>query len=638
MFTESDIKSIFALFPPQTSADFVPRLSLASSGNGFVTLQFVQANFRSRVMRETERILLSEFANDLDISTTLVQQLVQSHPGLCLLSADQESIIPTSERDIVLEKLSKLLSSGLHAKADLVASYDVCSKSLDDLLTNMEQEIINIDEFLCTKSYENEISANIKSKVRQALDEMQIVTVSPEDLSGNPPAWFISRILEELLQSEDLASKITIEKDSTRVTCTPKQLVESRRHATIESLKSGELPCLDLKSFGKEYSKLVPAYDDAVSFFEKIDEADIVDTFAVSKPWVAQIEHSCIRILEQEGCTLDVAQVIGSHLPPSIRDRIVAQIKDSIIAAFAERPQEQRIIRVGPLILTEARRECALEELAGYTKADAETQWQALRNDPTRTEDIKFSRERIRERIPSNGLVQRLLTDEKPVERMLDEHFWQAIAALEATNEADFAAYWTDRVIARFQTYQAGLSHVGDEKLRQQLAELLAAYVHQDLVPDTIAKARAQGLVLSRKTRKNLTRLSSILDAAKTMDVPSMTTALEKFAKKQGIAAPEEASLAKAKQGMMDDMLRRLQKQKASDGPVLFLMLVIVLFAKRHDGVVYATGKFAPKLLKQLKGSMSEEQYQTVEKWKEAAKTSSLTAEDRADMVKMAEE
>jgi hypothetical protein len=70
---------------------------------------------------------------------------------------------------------------------------------------------------------------------------------------------------------------------------------------------------------------------------------------------------------------------------------------------------------------------------------------------------------------------------------------------------------------------------------------------------------------------------------------------------------------------------------------VLFLMLVIVLFAKHHDGVVYATGKFAPKLLKELKGKMESEQYGQVEKWKEAAKTSSLTAEDRADMVKMAE-
>jgi hypothetical protein len=87
---------------------------------------------------------------------------------------------------------------------------------------------------------------------------------------------------------------------------------------------------------------------------------------------------------------------------------------------------------------------------------------------------------------------------------------------------------------------------------------------------------------------------------------------------------------------MLDDMLRRFKKQKASDGPVLFLTLVVVLFAKQHDGVVYATGKFAPKLLKLLKGKLEDEQYEQVERWKEAAKTNSLTAEDKAAMAKMA--
>ncbi|KAF7565011.1 hypothetical protein PtrSN002B_002894 [Pyrenophora tritici-repentis] len=88
---------------------------------------------------------------------------------------------------------------------------------------------------------------------------------------------------------------------------------------------------------------------------------------------------------------------------------------------------------------------------------------------------------------------------------------------------------------------------------------------------------------------------------------------------------------------MVEDMLRRLQKQKASDGPVLFLTLVVVLFARQYDGVVYATGKFAPKLLKQLKGTLDKVQYEKVEAWKEAAKTNALTPEDRAEMVKMAE-
>lgn len=121
----------------------------------------------------TERILITKLANDLDISTSLVQQLVRSHSGLCLLSADQQSIIPIDERDATQEKLGELLSSGLHSKVDLITKYDVYPKSLDDLLADLKQEIINQDGYVCTKSYENEVSASIKYKVKQALDEMQ---------------------------------------------------------------------------------------------------------------------------------------------------------------------------------------------------------------------------------------------------------------------------------------------------------------------------------------------------------------------------------------------------------------------------------------------------------------------------------
>lgn len=445
------------------------------------------------------------------------------------------------------------------------------------------------------------------------------------------------RTLEKALESEALTCQVNIEQHPDRVTCTPKQLVESKRAAILESLKCGALAYLDLQKFATEYSELVPSYEDAVSYFQNIKEVDIIDAFAVSKPWVSQIEQESQRILEQEGCTLDVTEYIGSRLPPNLIEPTVAKIKNSVISASAQRSEQEKIVRVGHLILSEARRNDALDELAMYAKADADTQWQALRNDPNRTEDIKFSRDRIRDVVPKAGLVQRLLTDEKSVERLLDDTFWTAISGLEATNESDFAVYWTDRVVARFHVYRTGVSHVGDQKLHDQLAEVLASYVHKEVVPETIAKARAQGLMLSRKTRKNVARLSSILDSTKTIDIPGIAAALEKFSKKQGITAPADASLGAAKQSMVHDMLRRLQKQKASDGPVLFLMLVIILFAKHYDGVVYATGKFAPKLLKHLKGNMEPEQYEKVERWKEAAKASSLTAEHRADMVKMAE-
>ncbi|EUC41266.1 hypothetical protein COCMIDRAFT_106572 [Bipolaris oryzae ATCC 44560] len=637
MFTENDVKSIFSLFPPQTSPEFIPQFALASSGNGFVTLQFAQAQFRSRVTRESERISISELASDLDISTTLVHQLARSHPKLCLLSADQENIIPIDERDALQKKLADLLSSGVHSKTDFVSQHDVWPKSLDALLADQTHDITDIDGFMCARAYESEISSNITNRVKQALDEPQTITILPEDLPGSPPVWFIFRPLEKALESENLTSQVSIEQDRNRVTCTPKRLVESKRNATVEELKSGTLEYLDLRQFATDYSELVPTYEDVISYFQDVKEVELLDSFAVSKPWMAQIGQDCIRILAQEGSTLDVTQLVGPCLPEAIMDPIVARIKDSVVNAFAQRPQGERIVRAGHLILTEARRNCALDELSSYAKADAKSQWQLLRADPTRTDDIKFNRDRVRNSIPKQCLVQRFLADEKPVEKLLEETFLQTLASLELPNEAEFATYWTDRILARFQVYKTGLGHVSDQKLHDQLADLLATYAHKDLIPDTIAKARAQGLVLSRKTRKNIARLSSILDIAKATDISGITSALEKFAKKQGIPAPSATSLETAKQSMLDDMLRRLQKQKASDGPVLFLMLVIVLFARYYDGVVYATGKFAPKLLKLLKGKIGDEQYGQVEKWKEAAKTSSLSAEDRAEMVKMAE-
>lgn len=228
------------------------------------------------------------------------------------------------------------------------------------------------------------------------------------------------------------------------------------------------------------------------------------------------------------------------------------------------------------------------------------------------------------------------LIKERAVEKAVEEQFWVTIAAQEAENEARFSEVWTERVAAKCHIYNDGLASVEDQKLRDQLSELFVTYVKKELVPESVAKAQSQGLVLSRKTRKNISMLHSALQAD-TMVVSSILSALKKFSKKQGVDSLDDAKLLEAKQAMVNDMIRRMQKQKPSDGPVLFLTLTLVLFTKQYDGVVYATGKFAPKLLKQLKSVLSAEQYAQVEKWKEAAKTSTLSAEDRAEMKKMAE-
>jgi len=479
---------------------------------------------------------------------------------------------------------------------------------------------------------------NLYSLTCHNLTFHRTINIKPEDLPNNPSIWFISRTVNQVLEAESLASQFNIQECSENISCTPKQLIESKREATLNRLQSGALAYLDLQNFASEFPDSFPSYKDAVSHFQDLPGISVIDAFAVSQPWIAQIQQDCVRILEQEGSTLDVTEVIGSRLPSSIVETIASKSKDAIISTLSEKPKGQRIIRVGHLILTETRRDGALDELATYAALDAQSQWQALLNDANNSApEPKYSRDRIRDLIPESGIVQRLLVATKATDKALEETFYNTVAPLETASEEDFAAYWSDRVLARYAMYSAGLTGVSDAKVHDQLAQLLATYTAKELMPDTLAKARAQRLVQSRKTRKNVARLSSILESEKNMDVAGVTAALDKFNKKQGIQGPSETMLAAAKQAMVHDMLRRLQRQKADDGPVLFLTLVVVLFAKQHDGVVYATGKFAPKLLKQLKGTLEKEHYERLEVWKEAAKTNTLSAEDRADMVSMAE-
>jgi hypothetical protein len=237
--------------------------------------------------------------------------------------------------------------------------------------------------------------------------------------------------------------------------------------------------------------------------------------------------------------------------------------------------------------------------------------------------------------LEDNPVLQNLIK-ERALEREFDDAFSARISELEKQNEADFTDFWTDRVVTRISIYSEGLATVEDERLQDQLSELLAQYIQKDLVPDSLSKATSQGLVASRKTRKNIHRLESVLSSGRT-DVSTLTASLDKFNKKQSMEAPARSTLESSKVTMLSDMARRMQKQRKSDGPLLFLTLVVFLFAKHNAGVVYATGKFAPKLLRHLKPKLNKEHYEQLEAWKEAARAGTLSAEDRDGMKKMVE-
>jgi hypothetical protein len=326
---------------------------------------------------------------------------------------------------------------------------------------------------------------------------------------------------------------------------------------------------------------------------------------------------------------------IKDSFPTDCHRELFDTVEQQICTMYKQQKPMSNLHRVGDFIITEATFDREKGILLDLAKTHAIKQWTQMKEDPDK--DPKFQMSDIISILPSEQPVLSVIAKEKPTEKVVDEQYWSEIASLETMNEAEFSTFWNERVVSRVMIYTQGLQVVEDAKLRDQLVDLLSIYIQKELVADAVSKARSQGLLLSRKTRKNAQKLESALKGK--TDVSSVITAVEKFAKKQGISELDAASLAATKDVLVSDMIRKMQKKQA-DGPLLFLTLVIVLLAKQPQsvGVVYATGKFAPKLLKQLKHFLSAERYEQLEGWKEKAKAGTLTTEDKDNMMSLAGE
>lgn len=212
--------------------------------------------------------------------------------------------------------------------------------------------------------------------------------------------------------------------------------------------------------------------------------------------------------------------------------------------------------------------------------------------------------------------------------------FEKRTAELQQENQDLFTSIWISRVVLKSTLYSAGLEALPAGPLKDQLSELLTSYLLQDLIPNTIKRARTKGLIRTPYLSKQISKLEIEIAPTKEMRKSSPQDPLSKFTKKISPETPSSNELATAKKEHLGDLVAAMDKDK--DGPRLFLSLVIVLCASKKDGIIYATGKFAPKLLKVVKENLEENRYKRVEEIKELVKLGKVDKAVRIEMRELA--
>ncbi|KAF2709689.1 hypothetical protein K504DRAFT_491131 [Pleomassaria siparia CBS 279.74] len=651
MFSDEDIQDLYRLMPPgkadlyDSSNDSSDEHSddLCSLLPGYKEVDLVTARdamhrFEQLTHSSLDRVSVTSSLRELNLRHEAdVVKLAKLSSAFVLLSAQNSNIITKSERDGLEQKLRTLVATQIVSKATFSQENDISIDSIDALTESIERgiqdDLLKVDGHLIGKDYHFSLMEIMKQRLNEARKEAIPVVFTSETVQGCP-MWYVSSRLKWLLKVSYMESQFRAETSNDSIRCIPKSSVVQKRDAAIARLQSGDTPNIDMHTFSKDFGELYPTRTDAQDHLLTLPNISLVKPTAISKTWLFKFGEECVRFLGVNGY-VDFTTNIRDCFPAECQKELYDTVEQQITSDY-EQQAMGKLHRIGDFLSTDTTYNRERDVLLDMAKTHASKQWGSFKEFPDK--DMKFHIAEVTSMISSDKSLLSVMIREKSVEKAVDEQYWSEISTLEAKNEAEFANFWNDRVVSRVRIYSEGLKFIEDAKLRDQLTDMLLTYLQKELLADSISKARSQGLVLSRKTRKNLSRFESTLKPS-TTDISGAVTAVEKFSKKQGIPELDMDSLRKAKGVLIGDMARKMQK-KQTDGPLLFLTLVIVLLAKQQEaaGVVYATGKFAPKLMKELKPWLTVERYEQLDMWKEGAKAGTLTADDKEEMKRLAGE
>jgi hypothetical protein len=201
---------------------------------------------------------------------------------------------------------------------------------------------------------------------------------------------------------------------------------------------------------------------------------------------------------------------------------------------------------------------------------------------------------------------------------------------LETNCGEQFKQLWTSRIVDKIRLYVEALNTMETGSLRAQLEELLRSYIVTELVQQTANRAKAKKMLKSSRLKlaSRLPKFQSSL--GESQDLDSVIEEVEKFSKKIGVEDYDADVLVQKKHVYLSDMTTAMAKDE--DAPRLFVSLLIILYSSYHQGVLYATGKYVPKLLKALKPDIDAEQAQWLDQVKDAIKGGKATQDMKDSM------
>ncbi|KAE9989107.1 hypothetical protein EG328_000038 [Venturia inaequalis] len=666
IFDVADVQELAQTFPQKISsgveADPDPNeLMTLVSGEGFIIRSAVIQSLENELGKEDGLLNVANLAASLDVALEDLLRIF-SEDKTAFFSKDGSSVFTRPKLKTIVEQLQSQADeifvpatvfadeSNMDRK-DLIRLAEMSDKlakeaPLQLLQSSPSSESISYP-YIHTLSLLLKIKKSLTEKMSIAQAEAKPISWTFAEMTGLSKNAFC-RLAESLFPPIEETDPIKGDFESVEegVRFVPHSYILRKVKHHAKEVARGDKPYCDLENLSTLYPKLLPDVQAAQEFVETAAcERDgapakfhVISHYAIGNSFLNSIARIILEKLGDDRFTNTKPYL--KTFPRELHDEIRALLHNRTILYHRENGANKGdILSLGEWLILVALITDLVSAATRLGRTTAEEQWQTQSENPSHSPTLS----------PPNFLEKFHEESETPLELL--RHLWvikrnesisvaavtafeKRIAELQEENQDLFTSLWTSRVVLKSSIHNAGLEALPAGLLKDQLSELLSSYIFQDLIPNTIKRARTKGLIRTPNLSKQISKLEAEIAPTKETRKSSPQETLSKFAKKISLAPPSRAQIATAKKQHLGDMVLTMSKDK--DGPRLFLSLVIILCASKKDGIIHATGKFAPKLLKAVKEELDEDLYKRVEEIKELVKLGEVDKAVRVEMRELA--
>ncbi|RMY90342.1 hypothetical protein D0861_03721 [Hortaea werneckii] len=227
----------------------------------------------------------------------------------------------------------------------------------------------------------------------------------------------------------------------------------------------------------------------------------------------------------------------------------------------------------------------------------------------------------------SSDLLEKELL-ETPCREEIAKAASEFLGELQKREAEDFAQNLKQCLIVPIALYVKGVATMTDAMLKQHLEEFLGDHFRREAIPSVTQQAKEAHLLAEKGRKREFEKMQQACAESKTLS--EIQAAVNKFAKKQKIEAPDADMLRTVKQVTLQQRVKSMRGMKR--GSDLLQNLIWVLLSHSSDGLFMSSGKDTTRMIKQYQAVGEEAVGKKLEAWRDALKAGNESKADLRDM------